>query len=214
MGCMIGAAGKTPVQVCETSWLTAARGVSCASTFGSLSLILPGASLARLAAKQADLLHSISRRVSSGAALQPSAGADSIYLPGPPIQLVQLITVPTPCRRTSRLQPARRPARPPRQCPGVRRAGIEGSSVTTIQRSLCSRWKTIGGGDRACVGDESDVPQLSSVTAPKLAPMIETIVLRISSALTVLATMAEQRIYAARHRCSARNHVFSKAVHA
>ena len=59
MGCMIGAEGKTPMQVCEISRLTAARGVSFASTFGQLSLILPGASLPRLAGKQADLLHKI-----------------------------------------------------------------------------------------------------------------------------------------------------------
>ena len=90
MGVMISAADQAPVQVCETSNLTAVRGAPFTSTIGPLSLIQPGASLARLAGKQAHLLHSVNSRVLSVAALQPSAGAISVHIPEPPIQPIHL----------------------------------------------------------------------------------------------------------------------------
>ena len=69
-GVIFGVADKESVPMCEISKLTAASRVSFASTVGPLSLTLSGASLARLAGKQADLLRSIKSRVSSVAALQ------------------------------------------------------------------------------------------------------------------------------------------------
>ena len=61
MGATIGDADEEPVQVCEPSKFTVARGASFAaaraSTVGPLSLILPGASLPRLARRQIHLVH-------------------------------------------------------------------------------------------------------------------------------------------------------------
>ncbi len=67
IGATIGDVGKEPMQVCKTLKFTAERGASFALTIGPLrlSLILPGASLPRLAARQTHLLHSINCKVSS-----------------------------------------------------------------------------------------------------------------------------------------------------
>jgi hypothetical protein len=77
------------------SWPTA-RGVSLASTVGPLILFLPGASRIRLAREQVHLLQTIDCRASSEAVQQPSASADGVHLPGPPIPPVHFNTVPTP----------------------------------------------------------------------------------------------------------------------
>ena len=155
MGGTLGAAVMEPVQVCEISKLKAVRGAPFAPTVCPLSLILPGASLARLAGNQAHLLHSINSRVSSGAELQPSA------IPEPPIQPVRvhLNSVPAPRRRTSRFRPACWPARPPRQrCPRLRRDDGERGSAIIIQSNSC-------GGSVAIGGDGSDLPHSKDSSA-------------------------------------------------
>jgi hypothetical protein len=92
--------------VSEISTFKAARSISFASTVGPLSLFLSGASLARLAIKQAQLVENINSRAPSLAVLQPSAGADSVHLYGPSIQPVHWNTFLTARRRTSRSRPA------------------------------------------------------------------------------------------------------------
>jgi hypothetical protein len=91
-GNTIGDEGTEPGMV---KWPTA-RGVSFASTVGPLILLLPGASLTRLAREQVHLLQSIDCRASSEAVQQPSANEDGVHLPGPPIPPVHFNTVPTP----------------------------------------------------------------------------------------------------------------------
>ena len=71
--------------------------VSFASTVGPLCLALPGASLARLAGMQAQLLHSINNRASLVKALQPSAGAGGTYHPGLTSHHTHLHTFSAPC---------------------------------------------------------------------------------------------------------------------
>ena len=86
----IGAADQDAVQMCKSN--RSLRVTTFTSTIGPLSLIQSGASLARLAGKQAHLLHSVNSRVTvlSVAVPQPSAGAVGVHIPEYPIPPVQL----------------------------------------------------------------------------------------------------------------------------
>jgi hypothetical protein len=77
--------------------------------------------------------------------------ADSVHLPSPPIQPVNLNTVPAPRRRTSRSWSACRPTQLSRQ-PCTRRAGSKGGSAISIHSSSCFRGKGIGSGSEASGG--------------------------------------------------------------
>ena len=87
-------ASTKAVQVCEGPKFTTAGGDSFWPIRGPVSAVLSRALLNRIAGMQAQMLHSINGRVSSGIAIQTSASASGDYLAGHPVQPVHLNTNP------------------------------------------------------------------------------------------------------------------------